>query len=327
VSIIHWLFGTKKQDRLVVMKTAAEEQAQKAEPPSLKPRPVDEEQYVSECLQRKCEELPEARSWNSDPDFQKVLSPLNSGDNISACREAEALIARFGDFADLYAWWGAALVRMGALDKARQVLRDGLEKARGKYLLCNRLGEVEWKARDLDQSVYWWSQGMHCQESLAASNYGGSEGAYLYLYYVAEGIGLAECSRAFLMRVDTIRPGMIRLNTETANDLIALARSGKNRSVETVLKELVQKYMVLQRRSATVVDSNELRRLIRQLEEVANGTRDTERDTDKNAIKRLGEMGDPEAIEVLARVSRKCVLLDMKWAAQAAIEKIKEANR
>ena len=76
-----------------------------------------------------------------------------------------------------------------------------------------------------------------------------------------------------------------------------------------------------------MVDSNELRRLIRQLEEVANGTRDTERDTDKNAIKRLGEMGDPEAIEVLARVSRKCVLLDMKWAAQAAIEKIKEANR
>jgi len=244
MGIMNWLLGKKKENKPILTKTAAEEKAEKAESLDHKPAPEVEEQYVSDCLRQEYKELPEARSWNSDPAFHAILSPLNSGDNAAVCREAEALIKHFYDFADIYAWWGAALLRMGSLDKARQVLKDGLISANEKYLLCNRLGEVEWKARELNRAVYWWAQGLLCQESLRASNYGGSEGAYLYLHYVAEALGLSECSQAFLLRVDSIRPGMIRLNAETANDLIRLARTARNQSMKRVLKALVEKYII-----------------------------------------------------------------------------------
>ena len=325
MSIIDWLFRKKKEQKPVVTKAAVEEHAKKAEPPTPKPAPEIEEQYVNDCLRQKYEELPETRSWNSDPAFQKVLDPLNSGDNDVACREAEALIAQFRDFSSLYAWWGAALLKMGSLDKARQILKDGLQTAKEKYPLCNRFGEVEWKARDLKASVYWWSQGLHCQESLSASNYGDDEGAYLYLNYVAEGLGLTETANAFLARVDSIRPGMIRLNAEVANDLISLARSVGNPSITQVLKALVETYIIPRKESVAKVDRDELRTLIRQLEaDVARGVHSIDKSR-ASTIKRLAEIGDPEALPVLIKV-QKCMLLDIKWAAEAAIEKIKKAN-
>ena len=326
MGIIGRLFGRKNKPKPAVMKMAArEEQAKKAEPTT--PVPAIDEQYVNDCLQQKYKELPETRSWDSDPAFKKVLNPLNSGDNIGACRAAESLIAQFRDFPNIYCWWGKALMRMGSLDEARKVLKDGLENAKQKYALCNRLGEVEWEARDLNSAVYWWAQGLHCQESLSESNYGDSVDSYLYLYYVAEALGLAECSEAFLMRVDTIRPGMIRLNTEAANDLLSLARSGKNPSIEKVLKELVQRYIIPKKTSTTKVDREELRLLIQQLEEVANHSRWPDAEKDVKAIERLAEIGDPQAINVLTRVARRGMLTDVIDAAEKAIDKIKKANQ
>jgi hypothetical protein len=188
MNIIDRLFGRKRKQDTVVTKARVEDQAE-AEPPTPKPAPATEDKYVNDCLQQKYEEVAETRSWNSDPAFRKVLGPLNSGDNAAACREAELLMTQFNDFADLYEWWGDALLRMRSLDKARQVLKNGLGKTKQKYALCNLLGKVEWKARDIDQAVYWWAQGLHCQESLKASNYGDSDGAYLCLHYVAEVCG------------------------------------------------------------------------------------------------------------------------------------------
>ena len=202
-----------------------------------------EQEYVNNCLQPKYTELPESRKWNSDPAFKKILDPLNAGDNAAAIREAEALVASFTDFGSLYNWWGTACLRSGSLGKARQVLKEGVEKANKKCDNCNTLGEVEWKARDLNSAVYWWAQGMHGQEALSASNYGGSVDSYLYLNYVAEGLGQSGYSRAFLRRVDAIRAGMVRLNSSTANDLIGLARTSKNPAAIQVVKGLVEKYI------------------------------------------------------------------------------------
>ena len=206
-------------------------------------------------------------------------------------------------------------------------VEDCLIRKSDDFSECNRLGEKKWKACNLNRAVYWWAQGLHCQESLSTSNYGGSEGAYLYLYYVAEGMGLSECSKAFLMRVDTIRPGMIRLNTETANDLINLARSAKNSSIEQVLKELVQRYIIPKKTSTTKADPNEVRLLIQQLDEVANHARWADAEKDVKAIERLAELGDPTSIDVLTRVASGGMLIDVVDASEKAIDKIKSANR
>jgi tetratricopeptide (TPR) repeat protein len=302
----------------------ASEQVNKTEPQPPKPPPVVEEEYVRDCLRQQYEELPETRYWNDDPAFRRLLDPLNSGNNVQACSEAESLIPRFSDFADLYVWWGEALLRMGSLDKARQVLRDGLGKTKQKYPLCNLLGKVEWKALDIRQAVYWWAQGMHCQESLAEQNYGNDVGAYLYLYYVAEGIGLSDCSSALLTRVDQIRPGMVRLSTEMANDLSTLSRTARSTSASQVLQELVSTHIVPKRKGLAEADSAEIDRLIRQLEERDSLGYSSVKNVE--AAKRLGELGDPRALEPLTRAMRD-LSLALCVAAEEAVRRIRQANR
>jgi predicted RNA-binding Zn-ribbon protein involved in translation (DUF1610 family) len=129
------------------------------------------------------------------------------------------------------------------------------------------------------------------------------------------------------MRVDYIQRGMIRLNTATANDLISLAHSAGTSSIEQVLIELVQRYIIPPKTPTTEVDPHEITRLINRLEEVVNGVRRVEIEKDVMAIERLAELGDPQAIYVLSRVASQGVVLDIMDAAKKAIDKIKNANR
>lgn len=200
----------------------------------------DGEQYVKACLKRKYDELPETAAWN-DPVFQKILMPLNSGNNEKAFREAAALSKEYSDFGILYWWWGSALRKMGMLDDARKVMFDALEQVNQKYCLCSGLAEVEWKERNLTTMVYWLAQSMHCQETLSTENYGSLLDSYLHLSYVAKGLGLSKCSEAFLRRVDTINFS-VRLNPSESSDLINLTQSGKKWYIEEVIKGLVRMY-------------------------------------------------------------------------------------
>lgn len=205
------------------------------------PSPQSEDDFAEQCLNPQFREQPESRTWKSDPEFSKVLDPLNSGNNDLACREAENLIGKISDFDSLYDWWGTALLRKRAFDQARQVLRQGLDKSRRKYFLCKVLGEVEWNAGNIQQAIYWWTQALHSQELL--ERYGADEGAYLYLHYVADGIGLPGIARTLISRVDQIRGGQVRLNPPTAENLRSLARKGKTSGIERVVKELGAKYL------------------------------------------------------------------------------------
>jgi len=71
-------------------------------------------------------------------------------------------------------------------------------------------------------------------------------------------------------------------------------------------------------------DPKEVARLIRQLEE--KNSLDWSSDKNVEAAKRLGELGDPRAIEPLMRAMRD-LSLELQVASEAAINKIKEANR
>jgi hypothetical protein len=203
----------------------------------------NEDAYLRSCLTPRYREEPESRAWNSDPAFRKVLDPLNDRDYAKASSEAETLAARYGDFATLYCWWGSALLKAQSFGDARRLLTDALGKTKQKFSLCNLLGQVEWAARNIADAVYWWAQGMHCQESLSESDFGGHEGAYLFLYYVATGCGLTDCASAFISRADGISPGAVRLNSDAARDLTSLAATVKGTKVPEVLKRLVAQHI------------------------------------------------------------------------------------
>jgi tetratricopeptide (TPR) repeat protein len=315
MKIFNWLFGGKKTA------SVGGRPDSKNETTSNGLSVTQDDKYFTNCLEQKYKEEDDIRSWDSDPIFQKVLTPLNSGDNATACREAESIVPKFGDFADLYDWWGTALIRMGSYDKARQVLREGIEKSKKKHPLCNQLGEVEWKSRNLRDAVYWWAQGLHCQESL--TNYGGHEGAYLYLHYVSLGFGLSDCAAAFLMRSDQIRPGNIRLNPESSKDLFNLASTAKDSQITEVLKGIVNKHITPQQPKKNKSNTKEVERLIRQVEKIDADSWPS--DEDLAAAEKLGELGDLRAIESLTKAMRH-LSIDLQIAAEEAIKKIKGAK-
>jgi tetratricopeptide (TPR) repeat protein len=197
--------------------------------------------YVEECLTPKFKEEGGQRSSGSDPDIRKVLDPLNRGDPKTASEEAKKLVAKFSDCDFIYDYWGEALKRMGKFDQARQVLNRGLNSAEQKRTLCNTLGEVEWESSNIKRAVYWWAQAVHCQESF--KGYPGDLWPYLYLGYVAYGMGLGDIGKAFTSCADEFRAGQIRLNPPTADKLRDLARKGKTPEIEEVLRELGSKYL------------------------------------------------------------------------------------
>jgi hypothetical protein len=197
--------------------------------------------FIQRCLTPEYREIKESRTWKDSPAFRQVLDPLNSQHFTDACLEAEKLLLIYPDFDLIYVWNSSALILQNEFKQAVLVAQEGLLKANRKYNLCVKLGEVSWKTDNLADGVYWWTQAWHCQETLP--NLGGSESAFLYLYYVAAELKLNDIAEALIQRVDQIRGGGIRLEVNTASTLRSLARAEATPAIKFVLNQMADKYL------------------------------------------------------------------------------------
>jgi tetratricopeptide (TPR) repeat protein len=198
-----------------------------------------EAEYVQKCLEAKFREEKEDRKWNSSEVSGEIVALLNARKNEECAQAAEAKAAESSDLDLYYDWGGSAYINMKDYDWARQILLQGLSKGKRKGHICNTMGKCEWEARNAREATYWWSQAIHCQESI--EDYDVSP--YLYLSYVADGLGLADVATAFLSRVDRIRPGQIRLTAQAADDLRKLARYQATPGMRNVLTSLRDQYL------------------------------------------------------------------------------------
>ena len=203
---------------------------------------LSEEAFFKECTTLNFKEEDETRTWSSEPEFSKILDPLNDGKNEIAIKESEKLVRKFSDFDLIYNWWASALLDIKLYEKAREVVQKGLAEAKRKYNLCVKAGEIEWKSGNLKGAVYYWAQAMHCQEPL--KGHGRNESAYLYLHYVAQGLGLSNIAEDFVQRVDQMRAGKIRLDGATSRDLIGISQKESTPELKKVLEELDERYFV-----------------------------------------------------------------------------------
>lgn len=197
--------------------------------------------YVKACLTPRYQELPETRT-HSDPAFSKALNAVNNRQYAQVIIETETLLLQYPDWATFHYWRGSALFENGYYAKARSELMEALEKTNEKYPLCNLLGKIELKKDNLVTAVYWWAQALHCQETLAGNNYGGDVDPYLYLSYVAEGMGLVDMATELCRKVDQIRTGQIQLAPDTAQHLRSLVQRTTDSKVKEVLERLGAMY-------------------------------------------------------------------------------------
>ena len=144
---------------------------------------------------------------------------------------------RFPDFDLVYKWIGSAYRSTQQFTKSRDILSEGIGKAKRKCLLLTDMGETEWQSGNINEAVYWWSQALHC---LSANPI--DYNAYLLLSYVAKGLGLTDFERVLLARVDSLKGGQVRLDPAMAGRLSTLVKNKKTEAMQKTLKELQSKY-------------------------------------------------------------------------------------
>jgi tetratricopeptide (TPR) repeat protein len=194
------------------------------------PSPTNGKEYVSRCLEPEYEDLKEIRTYREDPSFARVLDAYNSQQFESAVAEAKNLLPNYDDLDLLYEWIGSSYRLMGKLELSRQILAEGLGKAKRKSDLLVGMGETEWRMGNIASALYAWSQSLQCAPS--ADDYK----ALLLLSYVAAGVGLPDVARSFLDRVDRKRE--VRLNHETASRLVRLTQAKKTEAMKEVIVEI-----------------------------------------------------------------------------------------
>lgn len=172
-------------------------------------------EYIRRCLAVEFHDDEEVRTFRGEPDFSRVLEPLNSGQFEEAIREGNNLVPKYPDFDLIYKWLGSAYRQNGQLDEAAEVLLRGLAKSKRKALLLTDLGDTEWQRHDVAGALYWLAQAIHCANPLA-------DMAYLLAGYIAVGRGMEGARDALFERADSLNPGSpLRLSHEVSTRLIS----------------------------------------------------------------------------------------------------------
>lgn len=200
----------------------------------------NEDDYVRRCLEAEFQEEKEVRTFRSDAAFATVLTPLNSKEYTKAIMVGKQILPQFSDFDLAYTWLASAYRETNQIQNSKEILSEGLKKAKRKYFILTEMGETEWKSGNIDAALYWWSQALHC-----LSNNPIDYNAYLLLSYVAKGAGTEEIEKALLARVDAMRGGQIRLDSQTAERLTTLVKSKKSEAMKKVLYGLYNKYFTV----------------------------------------------------------------------------------
>jgi hypothetical protein len=245
----------------------------------------------------------------------KRIKDILSGAGIKGRIKVGPELIGIGSVLNIAYRWAKALLNERECDEAKSVLRDALSKCKQKYPLLNLMGEVEWKSGSLSDAVYWWVQGLSCQQT--RKGFGEEVGAYLYLYHVADALGLSALATGLRDRVDFIRPGKIRLSPDAVGSLTRLARTSDTTQIRKTLQIVEKKYFAPRTQAGSSKQDDEIPGLIRLAQDSSAGY-----DARGKAIQRLAEVGDSRAIGPLMQVYQTELHL-IRLDAKDAVDRIR----
>ncbi|MEX2459290.1 MAG: hypothetical protein WD770_09935 [Actinomycetota bacterium] len=241
-------------------------------------------EYVGACLEPRFTALPEPRSWR-EPSIRRAVDALNANQYIEAAVESKRVTRKFPDLHLGYVWLSEALTATGQIDRARIVLRQGLQKARSTHSICRSLGETELRAGNLEGAAYWWAQGLHARERLQPDDI--ETESYLYLSAVANSLtGLGDIAMALQRRADASRGGMVRLDPSESARLRVLIMDMPPASKEAlaeVLRGVSERYLQSQIEAARERDERQTQ------ESRAFYLREHQRKLDRKKRRKTGE--------------------------------------
>jgi len=152
--------------------------------------------------------------------------------------------------------------------------------------------------------------------------FGEEVGAYLYLYHVAEALGLSTLATQLRDRVDFIRPGQIRLSPDAVNNLTVLIHKSDTTQIKKALEILEKRYFAPSPQTGVSSKSDdEISSLISIAQDTSAGNNVRER-----AVQRLAEVGDSRAIGPLMQIYNT-ELTRIRLDAEDAVDKIRSRGK
>lgn len=144
----------------------------------------------------------------------------------------EAARQREPDYFLPYVWIANIRIERKEYHVAMDVLRMGIEKSRGKCMLCRQLGECYFRTGDLEKAIYWFCTSIMAFHPLDYN-------AYLFLWHISEAHGLREASRWFRKRarvVSLLVAGeVMEFNNDYRDEILATARKMKTGHTKRML--------------------------------------------------------------------------------------------
>jgi hypothetical protein len=144
---------------------------------------------LSEVYDASVRDLPEPRFPGFDKALTKAIKDYTEPDNVRKTEifQFEEAKRREPDFFLPYYWIATYNMSHKNYQPAIDVLREGIEKARTKSVLCRRLGECYFGLKDMEKAAFWF-----CTAVMAGDQT--DFHVYLYLGYMYDAYGMKEAS-------------------------------------------------------------------------------------------------------------------------------------
>ena len=198
-----------------------------------KPPALTGDAYVDDCFSINFTEEREKRIWSRIEGLKDVPGLVKQNRLEDAWFILDANKDAFRDFDFIYAWKAVIFQKTGQNDAARKTLISGLKRSKEKFLLCDRLGFLEYETGDLNLAVKWWIKSIVAMIGINAVT---MWEPFIYLAYVANICGSRNRFKFLMAQVERISVhGELSLE-ETA--VKKLQEKAPTLSVKSVLKAI-----------------------------------------------------------------------------------------
>lgn len=197
------------------------------------------EDRIARCFTMAFEHQADDRDWKSIEDLNRV-PPLVKTDHLTeAMAILDANAVTYADFDFIYAWKASIYQRQQMYDRAGEILTLGLEKAKAKHLLCDRLGYLHAELGAMETAVSWWVKSITLMSTGRARFIWEP---FLYMAYVAKN---CDCPKEYqiLYTIASQVHGTISLTPEAEKDLEKKTRNLNSEFVPMVIRHLCKKYL------------------------------------------------------------------------------------
>lgn len=199
---------------------------------------VDEDYIRSIFDFENSDQIEDRRYWDI-PEFEKIPIIFDQKRFSEIEERLQASLSQYKDYYFVYTWLAKTKEAMGEIDKAREILKEGLKESKMKNYLYGQLAMLEYEHGRLSEAIKYWIRSASLQ---IANNSIDNEQSFLYLSLIAKFIKENPAAEKLKEYSAQGFSGSINLNTNGQKKLIAKLNAGYSSEINKAIRILVDEH-------------------------------------------------------------------------------------